>query len=203
MIENKPDPAERRQYFRIDDTISVSVTRIPADQVERRLASLEQTEGTDFTVMSSLSAITAQMAVHLRRIENTQPEVAAYLKAVDQKLEILGRSIVSHGSNLVSEDARQVNLSAGGICMDVGEHYAAGSIVEIRLLLFPSFTGMLTYGDVVSCEPFDADSSPADRRYHLRVEFTHMREPDRDVLIRHILRRQGDELRARRQREDQ
>ena len=73
MIENKPDPAERRQYFRIDDTISVSVTRIPADQVERRLASLEQTEGTDFTVMSSLSAITAQMAVHLRRIENTQP----------------------------------------------------------------------------------------------------------------------------------
>ena len=57
--------------------------------------------------------------------------------------------------------------------------------------------------DIIDCEPFDADASPADRRYHLRVEFTHMREADRDVLIRHILRRQGDELRARRQREDQ
>jgi hypothetical protein len=138
------------------------------------------------------------MAVYLRRIENQLPDVAAYLKAIDRKLEILGRAFLANDRILATEHAQQVNLSAGGACLHVNECYDPGSVVEVRMLLFPSFTGLLTYADVVGCNAEPVDEAGSGAAYRLRVEFTHMREQDRDILIRHILRRQGEELRARR-----
>jgi hypothetical protein len=196
----KTTERERRQFFRIDDTLRVSLRRVLPEELDDRLDRLEQGIDGNFTVMASLAAITAQMAVHLRRIENDQPDVAAYLKGVDRKLEVLGRAFITQDPVLVSEEAKAVNLSAGGMCLEVSEPFEPNTPVEVRLLLFPSFTGILTYGDVVSCEPQpqpEGDGSGA-RHWRARVEFTHIREPDRDILIRHILRRQGDELRARR-----
>jgi hypothetical protein len=35
------------------------------------------------------------------------------------------------------------------------------------------------------------------------VEFNHLREPDREALIRHVLQRQSDELRERRLQAEQ
>jgi hypothetical protein len=195
----KTDERERRQFFRIDDTIRVSLRRVRPDELDERLERLEQGIDGNFTVMASLAAITAQMAVHLRRIENDQPDVAAYLKGIDRKLEVLGRAFIAQDPVLVSDEVKAVNLSAGGMCLEVAEAFDPQTPVEVRLLLFPSFTGVLTYGDVVSCEPQPRDGESSLRRWRARVEFTHIREQDRDILIRHILRRQGDELRARRE----
>ena len=88
----------------------------------------------NFTVMSSLAAITAQMAAGLRRIENRDPDLAAYLRAIDQKIEVIGRAFITSEPDLVSQVAKPVNLSAGGMCAGVDEHYDAGTELEIRLL---------------------------------------------------------------------
>jgi hypothetical protein len=196
--DDRQSAAERREYFRIEDNLLVAVDRVPAAELEARLRELELGSDSDFTVMSSLAGVTAQMAVYLRRIENDLPDVAAYLKAIDRKLEILGRAFLTNDKMLSSDHAQHVNLSAGGACLHVAECYAPGTVVEVRMLLFPSFTGLLTYADVVGCEPDQGEDGTAGEGFRLRVEFTHMREQDRDILIRHILRRQGEELRARR-----
>jgi hypothetical protein len=67
------------------------------------------------------------------------------------------------------------------------------------MLLFPSFTGLLIYGTVVDASPpSEALGEEAGRFEHLvRIEFTHIREQDRELLIRHLLRRQSDQLRDR------
>ena len=60
----------------------------------------------------------------------------------------------------------------------------------------------MIYGTVVECNP--AADEESQRRYqHLaRIEFTHIREQDRELLIRHLLRRQSDQLRDRQEKED-
>ena len=190
------DAQERRQYFRIDDTIRVDIRRLSSDEQTNGLNQLERGEVNNFTLMSSLAAITAQSAVHIHRIENELPDVAAYLKAIDRKLEVVGRGLMTQRTELVAEQAQAVNLSAGGISLEVAEVYAAHCSVEVRMLLFPSFTGVQTYGEVVDCRAVKRGS---DTRYRVRVEFQQISEQDRDILIRHILRRQGEELRARQQ----
>ena len=195
--QRSPDAADdRRQFFRIDDTVRISVRPVAQDELKARVAELEQGVTGNFSVMSSLAAVTAKMAANLRRIEARDPDLAAYLRALDQKIEILGRAFLAQGSDLLSEQAQPVNISAGGISLYSQAPMAVGQPVEIRMLLFPSFTGLLSYGEVVGCEPLPAGE---DGRYshQLRIEFVHLREQERELLIRHVLRRQGEELRAR------
>jgi len=195
--------ADRRSFFRIDDSVRLSLRRVPADELAARLDRLEQDLAGNFTVMSSLAAITSQMAIGLRRIENRDPDVAAYLRAIDQKIEVIGRAFIAQEPELMAEAAVPVNLSAGGMCAGVEEPYEAGTPLEIRMLLFPSFTGLMIYGTVVE-SMVATDAAPSDRYRHLaRIEFTHIREQDRELLIRHLLRRQSDQLRDRHEKEDQ
>ena len=103
---------ERRSFFRIDDTVRLSLRRVPAEELAGRLDRLDHGLAGIFTVMSSLSAITAQMTVGLRRIEKRDPELATYLRAVDQKIEVIGRALIAQEPELSAEDAVPVNLSA-------------------------------------------------------------------------------------------
>ena len=187
---------DRREYFRVDDAVRLSITPVPEDQLSSVYERLEQNIANGFTVMSSLAAISAEMAVSMRRIENSDPDVAAYLKALDRKIEVLGRAFIAQESELIAESASPVNLSAGGMGVLANECYHSGQVLEIKMLLFPSFTGVLMYGSVVDCVPLETEQDP-DYRYKLRVAFTHMREQDRDLLIRHVLRRQSKELRKK------
>ena len=184
---------ERREYFRVDDSVRLTISPVPEEQLDSMLERLERNMAGGFTVMSSLAAISGEMAISLRRIENSDPDVAAYLRALDRKIEVLGRAFIAQESELVEESARPVNLSAGGMGMLSNDCYQPGQVLEIKMLLFPSFTGVLMYGSVVDCRALDRDSRGY--RYELRVAFTHMREQDRDLLIRHVLRCQSEELR--------
>ena len=191
---------DRRSYFRIDDTVRLSLRRVESDELQLRLDELEQDLAGNFTVMSSLAAITAQMTVGLRRIENRDPDLAAYLRALDQKIEVIGRAFIVQEPELMADSAIPVNLSAGGMCVGIEEPYEPGTQLEIRMLLFPSFNGLLIYGNVIDCGPAeDDDPLVHDKRYpyRVRIEFTHIRERDRELLIRHLLRRQSDQLRGR------
>ena len=190
----KPD---RRQYFRIDDTIRVTVERLAPEQLRARVARLDEGLTDNFTVLSSLVTLSSQMTSHMRRIEVQSPDVAAYLKGLDRKLELIGRALLSQNEELIADRVQAVNLSAGGLCLATDKDLAAGDPVEIRMLLFPSFNGVLTYGTVVSTEPSEPDQQEHGRPNLVRIEFTHIREPEREAIIRHVLRRQGDVLRAR------
>lgn len=196
------DKTNRRQFFRVDDSLRLGIRPIDQDELARRVADLEHGVLGNYSVMSSLEAVTAQMAASLRRIESRDPDMAAYLRALDQKMEILGRAFLAQGDELVSQQVQPVNLSAGGFSVHVSQTMPLEQGLEIHMLLFPSFTGLLCYGKVVGCEPLSAADEEGNT-HELRVEFIHMREQDKEVLIRHVLRRQGEELRARREEREQ
>ncbi|MDJ0739340.1 MAG: PilZ domain-containing protein [Gammaproteobacteria bacterium] len=187
---------DRRSYFRIDDTVRLSVRRVPPDELDSRFEQLDHDLAGNFTVMSSLAAITGQMTIGLRRIENRDPDLAAYLRAIDQKIEVIGRAFITQEPEFHAEHAVPANLSAGGMCVGVDENYAAGTPLEIRMLLFPSFTGLMIYGTVVETVATPQDGDPHRFKYQSRIEFTHIRESDRELLIRHLLRRQSQQLRT-------
>lgn len=200
MSGNQPQTGsaeERRNYFRIDDTVRLSVRRVDPGELDRLLDQLDHNLAGNFTVMSSLAAITAQMTMGLRRIENHDADLAAYLRAIDQKIEVIGRAFIAQEPELLAEQAVPANLSAGGMCVGVDEVYEPGALLEIRMLLFPSFTGLMIYGSVIDTSVAEAEpgAEPPRFKHTARIEFTHIRESDRELLIRHLLRRQSSQLR--------
>ncbi len=194
--ENLAD--ERREFFRIDDSIRLSYRVIGAHEVPLDIE--ERVHNDRFSVITRLQAISQNLSASFHRIEQRDPDVADYLKALDDKITLLGQAFLSEEGELLGEPSRDVNLSAGGLAMDVAEALAVGDRVEIKLLLLPAYSGVLAYGEVVGVE---ASAQPdGDFPHHVRINFTLIRDVDRDALIRHIMRRQGEMLRKRREQRD-
>ncbi len=183
---------ERRGYFRIEDCLSLNYREIPVAELPQRLEQMELEMDSNFTVMSGLASISQQMTGVLHKIQADTPDIAHYLKSLDQKVDLIGRALLSGGATFAAERSRPVNLSVSGMAFRSGESFEVGTVLELRLLLFPSLTGFLTLGEVVGCNELE----PGESKYtHLiRITFTHMRESDRDVLARHIVQRQTAQL---------
>jgi hypothetical protein len=188
--------AERRNFFRLDDTVRLTLRVVPTDELEDCLDRLDHGLAGNFTVMSGIASISAEMTLGLRRIEKRDPELAAYLRAVDRKIELIGRALIAHEPELSAEQAVPVNLSAGGMCIGVDQAFAPGSLIEVRMLLLPSLSGLVIYGNVVESSAVAAEQTGGRFGHLTRIEFTHIREQDRELLIRHLLRRQSAQLRG-------
>ena len=203
-MENNPrqiDAAEeRRRFFRVSDTISLSFRPVAEQEIAARKELFEQEHESDFMIMGSLAAVTQQMSGVLHKIESSDPDIANYLKALDSKIDLLGRAFLSRYFDLADQPERFVNISASGISFNAAERVAPGTFIELKLLLQPSFTGILIYGEVVSCEK--SDLSNCDANYTLRVDFTHINSSDQDVLIRHVIKRQSKLLREKRKAQE-
>ncbi len=200
MSKHEQDKAadERREFFRIDDSIRVNYRVIDASTVPVDID--ERVSNDRFSVMTRLQGISQHLSAAFHRIEQRDPDVADYLKALDEKINLLGQSFLAEEKELLGQPSQSVNLSAGGLAMDVAEQLTTGDRVEIKLLLLPSYTGVLAYGEVVAVDdnPQPDDGYP----YHVRINFTLIRNIDQDALIRHILRRQGEMLRQRREEQE-
>ncbi|MCF6354335.1 MAG: PilZ domain-containing protein [Candidatus Polarisedimenticolaceae bacterium] len=189
---------ERRSYFRIDDVVKLGYRVVSSEELPELIERLESGAGSNFTVMSSFTAMSQQMVVQLRRIEGTAPDTAACIKILDQKLNILGRAFLVQEEEAANQATKAVNISAGGIVFSSAEPYEKGEALELKLLLMPEMTGMMIYGEVVECVENEGGES-REEPYCLRINFSNIREADRDILIRYLLRSQGKWLQKRRQ----
>jgi hypothetical protein len=94
-----------------------------------------------------------------------------------------------------------VTLSGGGICFGVDREYPQNALLELRIVLLPSMVGILSVGKVVSCQQaFPALSASP---WNMAVEYRDIREADRDLLVKHVMNRQTEELRRQRYPEEQ
>lgn len=191
---------ERREFFRIDDTVTLSYQAVPPAALVKKLERLDKGLESEFSLMSNLSVITQEMAGVLRKIELNTPDVGRYLKSLDHKIDLLGRAFLAWTSDLADQPASSVNLSASGMAFDTEEPSAPGTILELKLLL-PSFTGLVIYAEVVACEKIEG--ADGEQVYQTRVNFSHLRDSDRDVLIRHVLQRQSEYLRKKREEREE
>jgi hypothetical protein len=186
---------ERRRYYRIDDNVILNYRVIPPDQVEQTLAHFQEGIPERFDLTSAYATNDAAMAEALSRIRAEQPMVAFYLEALDRKLNLLARLAVSGGDDLSAQPTRRVNLSGGGITFGAEQEIPCGTILEMKLVIFPTYTGILAYGPVVHCHK----ETDTDARFPWQVaaSFSHIRDADRDLLVRHTLHCQAAWLRQR------
>jgi hypothetical protein len=194
---NHQDEPDRRRFFRIEDSISLSYHPVPPEDLEHRLERLETEMEDNFTAASSLASISQRMAGVLHKISVESPEIAQYLKALDQKIDLLGRAMLSNDPSLQEQQAQAVNLSASGMAFNSAQPEKVGTVLELRLILLPSLMGLLIYGEVMGCEKLKDPEQGFS--HNIRVDFSHMRDSDRDVLIRHVIQRQTRMLRQRRE----
>lgn len=179
--------ADRRRFFRIDDRIGVAY-RVLSDeemrsQVERSASTLDPSTliaGYDKTIHQLLGQLKIQ-----------QPAMGELLEAMDKKLNCV-IDLLQMDSRVVEKivhEMKQVNISACGLAFKVDEPLKAGRVLALDLLLQPENLHLYVHGEVIDAVELE------DGRHYVRLEFRAMGVSDQEILIQHIVRRQGAQLR--------
>ncbi len=178
---------ERRRYFRIDDKVGLLTTPIPTQDEARVMADFNE-EKAPLCLINELRAVRDTHLPQRRSLEYKFPTVAAYVRMLESQIDMLALAIQNDDGFVATPNTR-VNLSAQGVSFDDSEPLEVGSLLEVRLTLFPDLIHIRTLARVVRCEADPSCKSTA-------LDFTHLRDADREAIIRHVHLLQRLRLRA-------
>lgn len=120
-----------------------------------------------------------------------------WLMKLDWAMEAMLRALARINPEAVRlPSASDVNLSGNGLRFRSGRPFRPGETVTLKLVL-PPFLPVQARGEVVRAVAVRGETS----RYDVAVKFSAIAADDRERIIRHILQRQAELLRARRNRE--
>lgn len=186
--------SDKREFFRINDTVVINYKIIDTSEtgtVARRIEEAQDTSGA--SEKAQLRILNNNLQQLIDRLNQTDRDIARALRLLDEKLSLVTARMQRKFHPISPEELTKVNLSGGGIAFMVDTPIDARNSMEVFLQLLPEGNTIHTLARVVSCDPPSA--SDASNRYLLRLAFTHMDEEDRNMLVRHTLKRQAQALR--------
>lgn len=185
--------AERRRFFRINDTVSMSYRQIDEATANSGLNSTGVI-GSEFSLAATLDVLSQEASRIMLRLEKQSPELLELYRILDAKVNAVAQATMFVGSNVNAQNCQDVNLSASGMAFEQAEPLPIGQNLAIEIYLPSTLALMQIYGRVVSCRQNDT-SAEQSAIYTISVDFTHVREDDQELLIKHVVRAQWQQLR--------
>lgn len=185
----------QRKYFRINDSVALQYRLLPNGDP----ATLEEnyrSQRARLGLSNDFVLAREKKLPKMRHIAQRYPEVAEYLRFLEEELHALHMRLAARDSRLPEAPTHQVNLSASGVGFFSTEPLPEGRYVELSLRLFPLQTGIFALARVARVERQGEEDM-----WWTALEFTHLPEDDREALVKHIHRLQVSRLRRRQSEE--
>lgn len=178
---------DRRRFFRIDDHIGVSYQVVEENELMGQSEPPRQSD-----LFGVLNELDKTIIYELNELKVSDPKLATLLDAFDRKLNALinQMEIDNYLVQRLAHKVRQVNISACGMGLQVEESLREDDILLVDLVLIPGNVNITSYARVISSEAVSEDE------YYIRMDFFGMANQDQELLIQHIVRRQGHLIRA-------
>ncbi len=177
----------RREAFRLHDEISLTVTKISDESLDTTLDNFEKRRA-DFGLLSHLKFDVEKYLPQMRVIEHRYPDIARYLKFLERQIEFL-TAHVSGAYEPEELEKTAVELSAGGIQFVFPDECKVGDYLEAAMILYPDETRLLTILEVCRVELV------SEGKHAVSGEFFHIHEADQEAMVKHVHRKQIEELR--------
>lgn len=184
------DADDRREYYRIDDTIALDFSLLSGPQA---LASDALHDASPlFNLLSDLHLMDFESQHLLRHISERDRTLANYLKVMNKRIDLLGQAVAQSLLRDIGAP-RRVSLSEGGISFNHPQAVPAGSHLALKMVLMPQALGLLLRAQVMHCQARD------DGQFEIGTEFEALTDAQRQLLARHILQKQAQQRRLARE----
>lgn len=133
----------------------------------------------------------------LRQIAERDRALAHYLKIINKRVDLVGKALAMQLAGDLSEP-QEVTLSEGGMAFSSPQPYPIDSWLMLRMVLMPSPLGLILPARVIRCEA-EQEGDEAEQKtgqWHVGVSFDSLSDAQRQLLARHILQKQAQEIRA-------
>jgi len=181
------DFVENRRFFRVKDEVSLVFKQVDAEYIKNNFSEMPD-HLDDGSLGAELEILNHEGLLILGRIERTSSDVAEYLKVMDHKINLIAQSVIKENNALAKEPLRHVSLSASGLECESSTEHRKGELLQVELLLPSSLASMVCYSHIVYCRKNTIEGSK--HAFVIGVEFTHIREKDRELIIKHVVKRQ-------------
>jgi c-di-GMP-binding flagellar brake protein YcgR len=181
---------EKRRYFRVNDTISLMYKTIDEQHIQKH-SYVSNDILSSCSLATALEVLNQEAAAMVPRLEKRDPDLFEYLKLLDAKINLIAQSLHLQQDGFTEEDKREVNLSADGVAFSNGYAIQVGSLLELHMLLSSCLALITVYARVVQCK--DTPGQP----FEIAVEYINLKEDDRELLIKHVIKKQMQQLREK------
>ncbi|MEQ8289519.1 MAG: PilZ domain-containing protein [Gammaproteobacteria bacterium] len=184
--------SDRRQFFRINDTISLKYRIVQNDDIEAEIRRSENEQQELSELKNAFNVIEARILSRIERLQKSEPLVADILGLFDKKLTLMQHMLMNNDDNEdIMSNMQQVNLSASGMSFESNTPINEGSHLKIDMVLFPEYHYVSLYAKVVDCRKKIDDSL---YRFKVGVEFTGLSDKMQEDIVQHVLSKQASEL---------
>ncbi|GAA6130437.1 PilZ domain-containing protein [Halopseudomonas sabulinigri] len=179
------DNDDKREFFRIQDQMALDVKPIDGPD-----ADLGSQHGPLFDLLTDMHMLDYESQHLLRQISERDRALAQYLKIINKRIDLLGKTLAIELSGDFGEPI-EVTISEGGMSFESDTAYPKDAWLAVRLILLPAPLGLAIPGRVVRCDPTDTAN-----RWTLGINFDVLTDAQRQLLARHILQKQAQDIRA-------
>ena len=189
---NLTDAKERRRFFRIDDAINLYYKVVDEQDV---IAASKMSDDvlSNCSLVTALDMLNQESRMLMFRVEKNEPEIAEYLKIMDSKINLLAQAVMRQGNDFSESNMFNTNISASGLAIEIEHSIGVGEYLEIKLLLTSCIAVILVYGRVVYCK--ENNQKNASMPYQVGIDYINLNDQDREILIKHIVKRQMQQIR--------
>ncbi|MFT5218683.1 MAG: hypothetical protein ACI9LO_000270 [Planctomycetota bacterium] len=176
---------ERRRFYRIDDEVHVSIDPIEKSRVDDAIKDFHDNDQTCFA-RNKYNFEVEQHVADLYKIDHEMPELGRYLRVMEKQIERIAETVNSddYDCELDKKDAR---ISAQGIAFHSDKVIENDAMLKFKLMLIPSNIKLVIIARLVKIEAV-ADHPQGSQK--ISLDFEHIHEADREILIKHLSSRQ-------------
>jgi len=185
---------DRRRFFRINDNVGVNYRQLDESEINQHIESLVNPSD----AVALISDYSKQVETLLSQVVMKDPLVGELLGVMNKKINcvIQQLELESQLTTDLAHTVQEVNISACGMALCVDEKLDSGAVLDLELMLLPARHLLHCHGVVI-----DATEAKSGSGFHTRVDFSGMNSDDQELLIQHIVKRQGALLKALRDSE--
>ncbi len=96
-------------------------------------------------------------------------------------------------------ETRNANVSVSGLGFECNEQLKVGQYLEIKMLLVHSTVVITTYAKVIHCSKNPDTAS--NYQYVIGLDYVNMKESDRDLLSKHVAKKQLQQIRQQKEQQ--
>ncbi|MGR9013476.1 MAG: PilZ domain-containing protein [Gammaproteobacteria bacterium] len=179
---------EKRRSFRINDTINLSYRLIDQQTADLGIRSLSGNLSNEYSLAATLDVLSQEASRIIVHLGKKDSEVVELFKVLDAKINAVAQTVMFVGSDANSQNCLDVNLSATGLAFYQATSIDTGQNLALEMFLPTMLARILVYGKVVNCQQIQPD------RFLISVDYTHIKEDDQELLIKHVVRMQWQQL---------
>ncbi|MEL7537838.1 MAG: PilZ domain-containing protein [Pseudomonadota bacterium] len=191
--------SNKRAAFRVTEAVRLAFEPVAEQDWHERMSMLAVSASSIQNAKSAVADVSLEIQRKMIAAHRVSETISTCLELLNKKMDLLVEQVVTlqeQQGEFADVPIRRCEISANGVRFSTRRGLEKGSRLHLKMMLVTDSFYFEVLGEVVRDEP---DPEAEDRKV-VAIRFRGIREPDKDRLIKHLLSRQSETIRARRLR---